>query len=968
MRLTQKIFFISTILLIMAGFSSFGQFYSMNGVISAQESGDNTIPTLQRYIYDFDGDSQYVSMGNRNEYNITGTITISFWMYLSSSDIPAYNGAYIVSKTGTNTAQQAYFVRIANDGTGRLQFGIFKSGVEIVVTSVASAATDGWVHFACIHYTASGNLRIYRNGATDGLSSGLGGFIDSKTAPLYIGRRYNNTLPELGDHYFKGRLYDVQIWNQSWNVDDVFFYYTNKKSPALRIGTNLTKQGMVFRVKTGERYGNFVFDSSGNDFHGTAYTPAIHAIDMDLSFYIQDMEGYARSDMKSMYYDAATLQDITTDTTIIVPRLDHVSCRAVSYKGVNTRADLDYCSTGYDLPESNILPIVAAGPDRTITLPTSSVQLFGSAIDNDGYLLSRTWTKISGGSATITNGTTDSPTITGLSVSGTYVFRYTATDNSGGSSFDEMTLTVQPEIPAFVATYYVSTSGNDANTGTLAAPFRTIAKANSVVVPGNIVALRGGTYTNDPINPSKSGTASNPITYVAYPGEVPTLSNASTTINLNSRSFIVIDSIRINGGALYPNANINTWLSMVSSTDCIIRDCRFQYGNGYNCIFLDDGAKRNIFQYNDFDACGTNDRVDTQTDHADMLAMWCAENNLIEYNRFTRGGHNAISIFGSNNVISHNVFDQLWSAAGDSTGNRALTITDTEKGCNNSGNGGNVFEYNVVVNTMRPIDNDYPNAVKFNGTQQLIRRNYFFRMSGAAFTTNSGVGPSNTSIHSRIYNNTFHRPAESMWRITSQDPGEPGQDIILKNNISYNAGYNAKNSNTASDIQWDLYNTTFTTLKVINNLINNTQRTPRVWIRNIGNVNITTAQVNYPSNFSGNLTSAPVFVNYTPSDTSDLHIQAGSPAIDAGSDLAVATNSGAASTTLVVDDAYWFSDGRGIVLGDYIVIGTTGNRITAINYTTKTITLQNPATWSVGAKVNLPFYGVRPDIGAHERP
>ncbi|MCY9656807.1 RICIN domain-containing protein [Paenibacillus chondroitinus] len=74
-------------------------------------------------------------------------------------------------------------------------------------------------------------------------------------------------------------------------------------------------------------------------------------------------------------------------------------------------------------------------------------------------------------------------------------------------------------------TYYVATTGNDSNAGTLSSPFKSIAKAASVMVAGDTCIIRGGTY-REVIQPTKSGTAGNPITYKAYAGETVTLSAA----------------------------------------------------------------------------------------------------------------------------------------------------------------------------------------------------------------------------------------------------------------------------------------------------------------------------------------------------------------------------------------------------------------------------------------------------------
>lgn len=59
--------------------------------------------------------------------------------------------------------------------------------------------------------------------------------------------------------------------------------------------------------------------------------------------------------------------------------------------------------------------------------------------------------------------------------------------------------------------YYVSPTGNDVNPGTASAPFRTFAKANSVLTAGSTLYVYAGVY-NQPLKITKSGTSSAVIT------------------------------------------------------------------------------------------------------------------------------------------------------------------------------------------------------------------------------------------------------------------------------------------------------------------------------------------------------------------------------------------------------------------------------------------------------------------------
>ena len=84
------------------------------------------------------------------------------------------------------------------------------------------------------------------------------------------------------------------------------------------------------------------------------------------------------------------------------------------------------------------------------------------------------------------------------------------------------TATITIQIPSRSGvTYYVSTSGNDNNAGTLSAPWRTIQKAANSVKAGDTVQVRAGSY-NEIVTMKTSGNASSGyITFQNYPAESP---------------------------------------------------------------------------------------------------------------------------------------------------------------------------------------------------------------------------------------------------------------------------------------------------------------------------------------------------------------------------------------------------------------------------------------------------------------
>jgi hypothetical protein len=115
-------------------------------------------------------------------------------------------------------------------------------------------------------------------------------------------------------------------------------------------------------------------------------------------------------------------------------------------------------------------------------------------------------------------------------------------------------------------TYYVSTSGSDSNPGTEAQPWRTIGKAGNSVAAGDTVYIRGGSY-KEVVSLSRSGTASLPIKFLAYPGETPIVdgdnyrlpTSSWGTILTISGSYVQISGLEVSGKLAYSPAATMAW-------------------------------------------------------------------------------------------------------------------------------------------------------------------------------------------------------------------------------------------------------------------------------------------------------------------------------------------------------------------------------------------------------------------------
>ena len=100
--------------------------------------------------------------------------------------------------------------------------------------------------------------------------------------------------------------------------------------------------------------------------------------------------------------------------------------------------------------------------------------------------------------------------------------------------------------------FYVSPTGNDANSGTQASPWRTVQHAADTARAGSNVNVRGGTY-EERVNINVSGNASEGfITFRSYPGETAILDaghlvpeGRSGVLTIHNKSYVRIEGLEI---------------------------------------------------------------------------------------------------------------------------------------------------------------------------------------------------------------------------------------------------------------------------------------------------------------------------------------------------------------------------------------------------------------------------------------
>lgn len=148
---------------------------------------------------------------------------------------------------------------------------------------------------------------------------------------------------------------------------------------------------------------------------------------------------------------------------------------------------------------------------------------------------------------------------------------------------------------SFAATYYVSWStGVDTYNGTsLATPFKTITKAVSVAVAGDIIYLRGEDhYYSSKVNISKNGTAANRFYLLAYPSDAarPILNFSGMAVASNNRGLDLSGSYWHVKGIDFYKAGDNGMF--ISGAYNIVEFCAF-YENADTGLQLANSANNN---------------------------------------------------------------------------------------------------------------------------------------------------------------------------------------------------------------------------------------------------------------------------------------------------------------------------------------------------------------------------------------
>jgi parallel beta-helix repeat protein len=287
-------------------------------------------------------------------------------------------------------------------------------------------------------------------------------------------------------------------------------------------------------------------------------------------------------------------------------------------------------------------------------------------------------------------------------------------------------------LPASAATKYVSTAGNNSNSGnSWAQAWRTIQYAEDNIAAGDTVWVADGSYTGFDVR--TTGTAANPIVFIAAGSNVIINVPTGTTdlINVENANYVEINGFRCIDS---PRNGIR----LVNAHNCIVRNnyCESNFERGIFTGFTDDI----LIEYNE---CLTS------IDEHGIYVSNSSDRSVIRYN-----------------VCHHNNRGGIQINADDSQGGDGIS-TDPEIY-------GNILYENGTVGGA---------AINLDGVQGAFIYNnllYENHASGIALFQIDGGGP---SIDAVIVHNTIVNASNARWCILIVD-GASGAQVF--NNIIIN--------------------------------------------------------------------------------------------------------------------------------------------------------------------------------------
>ncbi|MBT4397170.1 DUF2341 domain-containing protein, partial [archaeon] len=185
----------------------------------------------------FDGDNDYINIGDITDFDDLSELTLSAWFYLEGNSSTSTPGGIIDKFDVSGDERNILFTETG----GNLRISVGETGgVGDYCYVITPLKLNRWYHGAATF--DSGDCSLYLDGALTGSASAPEGetTTGSNSAPLRIGS--SNDFAGSGSGYFNGSIDEVAVWTRTLSANEITELYNRQK------GTYLSRGNYTSRV------------------------------------------------------------------------------------------------------------------------------------------------------------------------------------------------------------------------------------------------------------------------------------------------------------------------------------------------------------------------------------------------------------------------------------------------------------------------------------------------------------------------------------------------------------------------------------------------------------------------------------------------------------------------------------------------------------------------------------------------
>ena len=222
-----------------------------HGIVNGPVLSTDANATQNSSSYDFDGQDDFISIGNSSSLNPFGVLTFSSWFNLDDLN---NNNNVIIGRNNNNSGADGYGYNfgVLNDSNGvssKLRFGLGQqsNGSITDIDHTSSISANNWNHYAVTYDEA--NVRVYLNGVkVHSAPLTRSGGNHQNNFETFIGKyRPQSSGSQQSNQLFRGKLDNIGVWNRALTDAEIAQLYTleiDTTPPTVSLEKNFTSNSV----------------------------------------------------------------------------------------------------------------------------------------------------------------------------------------------------------------------------------------------------------------------------------------------------------------------------------------------------------------------------------------------------------------------------------------------------------------------------------------------------------------------------------------------------------------------------------------------------------------------------------------------------------------------------------------------------------------------------------------------------